>query len=82
MLRARLDLTPAGRARRRCRRASRSRPLLAELGAEGAGLSSDRVPVGDAANAALEGDPSPELQERWQRWRDAVALRREAAEAS
>jgi hypothetical protein len=36
---------------------------IAELGDEGAGLAADRGPVGEAANAALGGDPEEELQE-------------------
>lgn len=63
VLRARADLE-AGRPREAALQARVAlEAALAELGAEGAGLSSDRGPIGDAANAALERDPSPDLQE-------------------
>jgi hypothetical protein len=63
VLRARADLE-AGRPREAALQARVAlEAALAELGSEGAGLSSDRGPIGDAANAALERDPSPELQE-------------------
>ena len=35
---------------------------LAELGGRAAELDGDRAAVADAANAALDGDPAPELQ--------------------
>ena len=63
VLRARADID-AGRPREAALQARVAlEAALAELGGEGQGLSSDRRPVGEAANAALERDPSPDLQE-------------------
>ena len=53
--------TPAARARPRCRRASRSRRCWPSCPPRE--LEADREAIGEAANAALRGDPSPELQE-------------------
>jgi hypothetical protein len=62
VLRARADID-AGRPREAALQARVAlEAAIAELGDEGAGLAADRGPVGDAANAALEGDPEEELQ--------------------
>ena len=63
VLRARADLD-AGRPREAALQARVAlEAALAELGEDAAGLAADRGPVGDAANAALAGDPEEELQE-------------------
>ena len=64
VLRARADID-AGRPREAALQARIAlEALLAEVGAEAAGdLAGDRDAVGEAANAALSGDPSSELQE-------------------
>jgi hypothetical protein len=62
VLRARADID-AGRPREAALQARVAlEAALAELGDEAAGLAADRGPVGDAANAALGGDPEEELQ--------------------
>jgi hypothetical protein len=63
VLRARADIE-AGRPREAALQARVAlEAALAELGQDGAGLASDRAPVGEAANAALEGVPEEELQD-------------------
>jgi hypothetical protein len=63
VLRARADID-AGRPREAALQARVAlEAAIAELGAEGAELGGHRRAIGDAANAALAGDPSAELQE-------------------
>jgi hypothetical protein len=63
LLRARADID-AGRPREAALQARVAlEAALAELGEDAAGLAADRGPVGDAANAALGGEPEDELQE-------------------
>jgi hypothetical protein len=63
VLRARADLD-AGRPREAALQARVAlEAAIAELGDDGAALAVDRAPVGEAANAALGGDPEEELQE-------------------
>ena len=63
VLRARADID-AGRPREAALQARVAlEAALAELGEDAAGLAADRAPVGEAANAALGGEPEEELQE-------------------
>jgi hypothetical protein len=63
VLRARADLD-AGRPREAALQARVAlEAAIAELGDDGAALAVDRGPVGEAANAALGGDPEEELQQ-------------------